>query len=343
MGKEKSKKSKTPPTLEELSQLTAFSTIQETELNWLWYPYIPLGKVVILCGDPGVSKTTLALKLACMVSNGSKLPFMESNILQGKVVFENLEDNKSDTIKPRILKMGGNCDNIYYNSKDNKLKISDVKRLIHIVRTQQPTLFVLDPIQSFLEGKTNSNNVNEIRELLEPIVKIANRGNCTFLIVMHLNKSSDKKALYRALGSIDFMGVARSVLYLAEDPSEKGEILLENIKNNLAPKGNTIKYKITQDHGVEFLEDLGDITIEEITSMYNPDFIPKGKDLAKRFIKAELNYCLDITEGLPSKYLQDKAKMLGIAQATFDRAKKELCVDTYYNDENKEHYCRLNS
>ena len=38
--------------------------------DFLWYPYIPLGKITIMLADPGVGKTTLCLKLASIVSRG---------------------------------------------------------------------------------------------------------------------------------------------------------------------------------------------------------------------------------------------------------------------------------
>ena len=30
---------------------------------WLWYPFIPYGKVTIIQGDPGEGKTTLVLQI----------------------------------------------------------------------------------------------------------------------------------------------------------------------------------------------------------------------------------------------------------------------------------------
>ena len=33
------------------------------EVKWLWYPYIPFGKVTLLQGDPGDGKSKLMLSL----------------------------------------------------------------------------------------------------------------------------------------------------------------------------------------------------------------------------------------------------------------------------------------
>ena len=37
------------------------SEIEPKEVKWLWYPYIPFGKVTLLQGDPGDGKSKLTL------------------------------------------------------------------------------------------------------------------------------------------------------------------------------------------------------------------------------------------------------------------------------------------
>ena len=42
--------------------------------KWLWYPYIPFGKITVVQGDPGDGKTTVVLAIAAAVTTGSALP-----------------------------------------------------------------------------------------------------------------------------------------------------------------------------------------------------------------------------------------------------------------------------
>ena len=44
--------------------------VQAREENWLWYPYIPYGKLTIVQGDPGEGKTTFILHLAALLTKG---------------------------------------------------------------------------------------------------------------------------------------------------------------------------------------------------------------------------------------------------------------------------------
>lgn len=51
------------------------SDIKPKEVKWLWYPYIPFGKVTLLQGDPGDGKSKFMLSLAALLLNGALLPF----------------------------------------------------------------------------------------------------------------------------------------------------------------------------------------------------------------------------------------------------------------------------
>ena len=42
-------------------KLISMEDVQAEEVQWLWYPYIPLGKLTIVQGDPGEGKTTFVL------------------------------------------------------------------------------------------------------------------------------------------------------------------------------------------------------------------------------------------------------------------------------------------
>ena len=50
------------------------SEIEPKEVKWLWYPYIPVGKVTLLQGDPGDGKSKLMLSIAALLSKGNLCP-----------------------------------------------------------------------------------------------------------------------------------------------------------------------------------------------------------------------------------------------------------------------------
>ncbi|NGP58330.1 GNAT family N-acetyltransferase [Paenibacillus thiaminolyticus] len=42
-------------------KLIRMNEVEAIEIRWLWYPYIPFGKITVIQGDPGDGKTTAVL------------------------------------------------------------------------------------------------------------------------------------------------------------------------------------------------------------------------------------------------------------------------------------------
>ena len=73
-------------------EILCFADIQAEEVKWLWYPYIPYGKITILQGDPGCGKTMAVLSLAALLSKGESLPFEESTREPINILYQTSED-----------------------------------------------------------------------------------------------------------------------------------------------------------------------------------------------------------------------------------------------------------
>lgn len=93
--------------------ITYFTEVESKKVDWLWYPYIPYGKLTILQGDPGDGKTTFILSLIALLSNGEHLPFSDTKV-SGISIYQNAEDDISDTIKPRLEWHKANCKKICF-------------------------------------------------------------------------------------------------------------------------------------------------------------------------------------------------------------------------------------
>ena len=52
-------------------KMIRMSEVESQEVKWLWYPFIPYGKLTIIRGDPGDGKTTLVLNIAAKAKRGS--------------------------------------------------------------------------------------------------------------------------------------------------------------------------------------------------------------------------------------------------------------------------------
>ena len=45
--------------------LTLYSEVQSTDVRWLWYPFIAIGKITLLQGDPGDGKSSMMMNAHC--------------------------------------------------------------------------------------------------------------------------------------------------------------------------------------------------------------------------------------------------------------------------------------
>ena len=125
-------------------KLISLEDVVVEPVRWLWYPYIPLGKLSIIHGDPAEGKTTLALWIAAACSRGLALPGGE-NKEPLTVLYQTAEDGLGDTIKPRLLESKADLHHIYtIDETDFPLSMLD-ERIGEAIRDTQAQLMILDP------------------------------------------------------------------------------------------------------------------------------------------------------------------------------------------------------
>lgn len=78
-------------------KIISMDEVPVEEVEWLWYPYIPYGKLTIIHGDGGEGKTTLILRLAALLSRGEKLPCDDTEREPIKVIYQTAEDGLGDS------------------------------------------------------------------------------------------------------------------------------------------------------------------------------------------------------------------------------------------------------
>ena len=108
------------------------SDVESKEISWLWYPFIPYGKLTIIQGDPGEGKTTLVLNIAAVLSKGQGLDEHMNPEQPLHIIYQTAEDGLADTVKPRLEKAQADCNNIFViDETDVSLSMLDLS-LIHI-------------------------------------------------------------------------------------------------------------------------------------------------------------------------------------------------------------------
>lgn len=302
-------------------KLIHMEDVVSKEVEWLWYPYIPYGKITIIEGEPGEGKTTLVLKLAAALSRGLPLPCDDDKEYEPiHIIYQTAEDGIEDTIKPRLEKAGADCSMIrVIDETDKELSMTD-DRLEQAIIETGARLIILDPIQAYIGATVDMHRANEIRPVLKHLGIIAEKHNCAIILIGHMNKASGSKSTYRGLGSIDIQATARSVLLVARLRDKPNIRIMAHDKSSLAPAGDAIGFEMTEDNGMVCIGPY-DITIDELLSG-NEGKGKKKLDIAENFIKEYFG----TNKVIPSNEIMMEAAKRSIKRNTLLSAKKKLGI-----------------
>ena len=290
--------------------------VEVEPICWLWYPFIPYGKVTIIQGDPGEGKTTLVLQIIARLTKGESI-IDEDESLPINVIYQTAEDGLADTIKPRLLSADADCSKVLViDDRDTPLTMRDVRLEQAIVETNAK-LVVLDPIQGFLGADVDMHRANEIRPIMKHISVLAEKYKCAIILIGHMNKCSVGKSAYRGLGSIDFQAAARSVLIVGRIKDEPEIRVVCQTKSSLAPEAKAVAFRLNEETGFEWIGEL-DITADDLLSG-----TVKGtkKQAAMDFLE---NLLAD--EQMLQKEIIELARQKGISDKTLRNAKDELKI-----------------
>jgi hypothetical protein len=322
--------------------LLCMEDVEAKEISWLWPGRVPLGRISLLVGRPGEGKSFATTDMAARVTTGTPWPD-GSDCPKGSVILVSAEDDPGDTIKPRLDAHHADCRKVHLLSavkwfdeqakpQERMFTLADLPALeAALKRNRDCKLIVVDPIGSFLGGSTDAHRDNEVRGILAPVAKLAEKYGPAVLVVAHRRKSAGFNADETALGSRAFTGIARAVWHLSRDNENKNRRLLLPGKNNLAPEGDGLAFTICGNPpSIVWERDPVTMSADEALSIENnnggeakgPGRPSDERMEAEEWLAAEL---ADLQEHVV-KDIQRDAKAAGISWRTVQRASTSLKV-----------------
>lgn len=296
-------------------KLISLEDVAVEPVRWLWYPYIPLGKLSIIHGDPAEGKTTLALWIAAACSRGQALPGGETGEPL-TILYQTAEDGLGDTIKPRLLESQADLHHIYtIDETDFPLSMLD-HRIGETIQDTHAQLMILDPMQAYLGEKVDMNRANEVRTVMKGLTKVANQTGCAIVLVGHLNKSQSANSAQRGLGSMDFRAAARSVLLVGRLKNDQDVRVMVHDKSSLAPEGNSRAFSL-ENGTLHWQEGYENLTADELLS---------GAARGNKVALAEDLIREQLAGGHPvlANEIYQLAKAAGISRRTVEMAKRNM-------------------
>lgn len=159
--------------------VSLYSDVQAIPIKWLWYPYIPIGKITLLQGDPGDGKSTMMMDIIARVTTGGIAPDGYVFGMPARVIYQCSEDSVADTIKPRLLQSGADCSKVAFLNEEQlgNITLND-ERLRDALQYFRPSLLVIDPIQSYLGNDTDIQSVGKARKVMQRLGLWATTYDC---------------------------------------------------------------------------------------------------------------------------------------------------------------------
>lgn len=255
-GKRSSEVKSGPAPSRAVTQL--LSEVDPEPVNWLWEARIPLGKLTIQDGDPGLGKSVITIDIAARVSAGLAMPDGTASELGGPagVVLVNAEDGLGDTIVPRLIAAGadrtriialtGVAERLKGVMASRPVMLTDLAEIEHAIAQVDARLLVVDPLMAYVPMAYDTSTDQHVRLLLSALKELAERTDCAVLLVRHMNKSPGGNPLYRGGGSIGIVGICRSAMACAPDPTDREGLrrVMAMTKCNLAAMPPSLAYYI---------------------------------------------------------------------------------------------------
>jgi putative DNA primase/helicase len=314
--------------------LRCFSNITPEPLHWLWPGRIPLGKLSLFAGDPGLGKSLITLDIAARVTCGREWPDGTANTQPGSVIILSAEDGPGDTIRPRLEAAGADLSKAHvlvavrrskpngdttlehFSLETDLLALQDAVASLNDVR-----LIVIDPISAYLGG-TDSHVNAKVRSLLAPLAELSRSLRVAAVAVDHLSKSN-RPALYRPNGSIAFTAAARAVWLFAKNPDDPSQRLMLPGKMNLAPDQEGLSYTLREERQGVVVVMWGQAVRFSADAVLQPEAVEEKSERleAMDWLRERLS------EGpVSQREIKGDSKAAGLAWRTVRRAKDSLGI-----------------
>lgn len=298
-----------------------YSEVTATPVEWLWFPFFAYGKISVVQGDPGSGKSIFMMDTIARLTTGRALyDGMHSDPVN--VIYQCSEDGREDTIRPRLERAGADCSRVGYINEDISNVTLDDEIIRKTIINTDAKLLVIDPVQAYL-GDSDLSNASRMRRVMKTLGTWAAAFNCAVILVGHLNKKSGQNELYRGLGSVDIMALARSVIQIERSEEDPSIRYVRQLKNSLSSPGPVLSFMIDKNGVLKWISSASEGNSFQINDPQENAITGKGE--AASLIMFEL-----LSEGpVPAVTVITEVVKAGISERTIKSAKKIMGIVSF--------------
>ncbi|MGN1118342.1 MAG: DNA repair protein RadA, partial [Acutalibacteraceae bacterium] len=132
------------------------------------------GSLVLLCGDPGIGKSTILLQICQHLGQDKNILYVSG-------------EESYTQIKLRADRLGVTTENLYI------LCETDVQQVGEFITQKKPDIVIVDSIQTmnFTLLQSSPGSVAQVRESTNVLLRVAKNENIPVIVVGHVNKDGN--------------------------------------------------------------------------------------------------------------------------------------------------------
>ena len=319
-------------------------------VDWAWEGLVPLGKLTLVTGEPGIGKSLVATHVAAMVTRGVTLSDGSDHLELGEkprqkpmgVIVLSSKDRPEDTVLPRLIADGADPSLVFFmqrkywrdpevfaaasdedeGHKERPFRLSqdldDLQGCLEELSADGISvgLIVIDSIDHYIgTDEKKSARIQAVSELEE----FAELAGAAVLVTANLSMKAGSRG--GAVVYQELMNTACSVLMVARDLDDEDRRLVLPVKHNLIARPNGAAFFLgepevrweTERITISYQSYLHQARMLEKNPLIHQEIDELGR--ATRWLKGELE-----SGYAPAFEVQQRAMDVHISKATLRRA-----------------------
>lgn len=316
--------------------LKTLSQVRRKKVEWLkvgGMELLPHKQVSLIDGMPQGGKSWVCMEVMAQLARQGKHTLYICN-----------EDSDEYVTEPRMVQVlqlereYHDFVHLYRNTIKHKVVLgrghAEAAAVVDLIRQTDAYHVFVNPVQSFLPGKTDTNKLEQISPLIDICSEIAQNEGCGITLIRHFakTKGDGKNAIEKGHGSIGFIGSARVALAVVPHPDyvstsgpdfhKVGAVV--QIKNNLGPQMPSVTFELRPDY-FGWLPDAREVMPEELGDQMTDPINAPDRDEVKDCYETLVDM-FRVRETYEPDVIEMAAKRIGYSMSSMRRAATQLGI-----------------